>query len=607
MSTRARLLGGLAAVCAATAAAPAVLAPAPALAADGSAAWISAPAENPPTPTGAQPSPYPLPLGYVGDIEFWAPNRGLLITAGNPPPTQNRTQTVPEGVYAYDGVTWHELSTVCGGSDGRIAFAGPDDFWTIADQRPGQTGATENGLEDLSLCHFLDGQVVASYAMPVGLPDSYTAMNAAACAGPDDCWFGGEDDSGGAFHLYWNGSALTQVDGGADHEIASMALYGGQLYETVDLSPTDQPDPAESSTNPPLLHLIDPADTANPFHDQFLQDQQGDSGHPGGAGCPTLPEYGGSCTETDIDPTTLNGLSLGSDYLADPTDPELWAAAGPTGAGATPPFQSGEAGPIVLRYAGGQWTQVVPNQTSLPGGDEPIGSNELTSGFTPSPQLIAPEPGEAAAWLAVVPAAGPDSQAHVDRIATDGTTGATVTDQDVLGDAQGVGPRGNASAIACPAAQDCWVATDQGWLFHLTNGTQYPALNDPSFENLITFRPPDASVPVVEPAGTIEATTVPPPPSVAPITTPVSHGSGHARPLVTHESRPRLIHGTTLVLSFTLTARARVQLVAKRRHRVVAETRRQVLKAGRHTLELKLNPRRYPTALALDAKSAAGR
>ena len=36
----------------------------------------------------------------MGDIEFWAPNRGLLITAGDPP-------TVPPGIWVYNGAGWH--------------------------------------------------------------------------------------------------------------------------------------------------------------------------------------------------------------------------------------------------------------------------------------------------------------------------------------------------------------------------------------------------------------------------------------------------------------------------------------------------------------------
>ena len=44
----------------------------------------------PPRSATGQQSPIPIGLGAVGDIEFWAPNRGVLITRGNPP-------TVPPG------------------------------------------------------------------------------------------------------------------------------------------------------------------------------------------------------------------------------------------------------------------------------------------------------------------------------------------------------------------------------------------------------------------------------------------------------------------------------------------------------------------------------
>ena len=86
----------------------------------------------PPRSATGQQSPIPIGLGAVGDIEFWAPNRGVLITKGNPP-------TVPPGIWAYNGVEWHELATVCGASEGKIAWAGPEEFWTVSDGRAGQS------------------------------------------------------------------------------------------------------------------------------------------------------------------------------------------------------------------------------------------------------------------------------------------------------------------------------------------------------------------------------------------------------------------------------------------------------------------------------------
>ena len=148
------------------------------------------PPQRPGESTEAHDKQLPVGLGKIGDIEFWAPNRGLLITAGNPP-------TVPPGVWVYNGVEWRELATECGATDGRIAWAGPDEFWTVSDGRPGQTSESKENinlppLEDNTLCHFADGQIVGSYAHPAFQADSYLQMHAAGCLEPSDCWFAGE-------------------------------------------------------------------------------------------------------------------------------------------------------------------------------------------------------------------------------------------------------------------------------------------------------------------------------------------------------------------------------------------------------------------------------
>ena len=142
-------------------------------------------------------------LGEVGDIAFWSPDRGVLISGG--------VGGMPAGVYAYDGVEWHLYSTVCGGHSGSIAWEGPESFWTVSDQPVGQEGILggESSFRtrwNRSLCHFVGGKVVASYAEPLGAASSYPHLNAAACRpGFAECWFGGERLPGsvnvGAFHL----------------------------------------------------------------------------------------------------------------------------------------------------------------------------------------------------------------------------------------------------------------------------------------------------------------------------------------------------------------------------------------------------------------------
>jgi hypothetical protein len=176
-------------------------------------------------------------LGEVGDVECWEANRCVLITGGN--------GGMPAGIYAYDGAGWYLYSTVCGGSAGSIAWAGPSEFWTISDQQRGQqTGAAP--AQRVSLCHFRGGEVVASYAQPVGEVDSYLPMSAAACLGPDECWFGGERLDGtvnvGAFHLYWNGFSITPVPSLVETQpsladpgrsVVGLAYHEGDLFEGV--------------------------------------------------------------------------------------------------------------------------------------------------------------------------------------------------------------------------------------------------------------------------------------------------------------------------------------------------------------------------------------
>jgi hypothetical protein len=557
-------------------------------ASDEGASWQFAPAEAPPPPAGAQPSQFPAELGEVGDISFWAPNRGLLITAGN--------GFVPAGLYAYDGESWHQLSTVCGATDGRIAWAGPDEFWTISDQRPGElalNGSESRDYEDVSLCHFLNGQVVGSYALPILQPDSYLPMDAAACEGPDDCWFGGglaETPDSGAFHLYWNGSELSVVYSPQDHAVASMAVDGPQIYESVQLAPGDDYG-NESTTNPPLLHTIEPGDPEEIFHDVFPIEASCISF------CPTLPDYGSEGAKP-VAPDTLAGLSLSSDWSPSgegPAVPQLWAVAGRDGLRTAPPDE-GFGHPVALRYSNEEWTQIVPNLATFEAGEEPAS--------------VAADPGEQAAWITLKETG---EVARVDLLSSaDGGSTWTVSERNSLGPEQGVGPRGGAGPIACPSAHECWLATTQGWLFHLTNGTQLANDGDPFFDGadgVITYRPPDAGVAQIPsdepPEDDSLANQQPPVPAAsgsgAPGTTGVSTAPKKA---LVSNMHTHLLKGDVLEITFTLSGRAHVQLLASRHGSVVARSRRETLRKGSHTVKVALNPRHWPTKLNLHASAA---
>jgi hypothetical protein len=125
---------------------------------------------------------------------------------------------------------------------------------------------------------------------------------------------------------------------------------------------------------------------------------------------------------------------------------------------------------------------------------------------------------------------------------------------------------------------------------------------------VITVRPPDDSLPVVPPV------SLPEDDSGAGSVLGAATGEElptqfeelpHRKPALVSKIEQQL-HGTVLELSFTLRAKARVQLLAKRHGRVVAKTRRSTLSPGRHVLRLRLDPEHWPTKLDLDVHPAAG-
>jgi len=535
---------------------------------DGGASWQLDPIVAPELPSGER-STTPIGLGPVGDIEFWAPNRGLLITAGN-------GSTIPAGLWAYNGAGWHELSTVCGASDGRIAWAAADEFWTISNGRPGQAtnGRGEQPpLEDNTLCHFSGGAVVASYASLAFQANSYQAMHAAGCLGPADCWFAGEPlpaqrATVGAFHLHWRGgSIVAEPYEGEGQAVEDMRAFDGQLYESVRITSA-----ARTQAEPPALHLINP-EGITPAFESILG----------------LPLYGaGEFTEA------LGSLHLSADEGA------LWAAAGP--APGSPPEGSAPGQVTIARYtpeAG--WSQVLGPQTS-PSGEELFPNDVVTS--------IAAEPGTETAWVALdtrsdSEAPSPTAPAIVARVSADGT----VSDEQTLPAAgEGFGPKGAAAKISCPAPHDCWLASTQGWLFHLTDGESFGVDNE-GFTSLITFRPPDEGVPQVIP-------DTPPPDDSgllgevpAAISTDVEKATGPtesrvAVPLLS-DIHSRLVRGSTLELSFRLAVKARIRLIAKRHRSTVASTPARTFSAGKRKLLLALNPHRWPTKLDLETHALA--
>ena len=73
------------------------------------------------------------------------------------------------------------------------------------------------------------------------------------------------------------------------------------------------------------------------------------------------------------------------------------------------------------------------------------------------------------------------------------------------------------------------------------------------------------------------------------------------RPLVEHIKSKFVHHHRVLVITFTLTAGAHVQLIARSHARIVAKTRRESLGVGKHKLSLSLDPAHWPEGLKFNA------
>ncbi len=340
---------------------------------------------------------------------------------------------------------------------GRIAWAGPSEFWTVSDGRKGQANESagtnkerEPPLEDNTLCHFAAGAVVGSYAHLAFEADSYQAMHAAACLSPADCWFGGdplEEPQTGAFHLHWNGSALEEEPyAGEGHAIEDMIALEGRLYESVQLAHSDRTD--SEASEPPVVHR---SEAGKPFQPETSP----------------IPLYG-----EEESPQALSFLhfSVGGGGL--------WGAAGADPAFATTP---GEV--TVVRRVHGLWSQVIgpgelgsetpPNPLPAILPEDPAEEHELLGGEAKHAEVraIAAEPGTQNAWLALAPTeesrvVNPERAVLV-HITAEGAVLGTVILPSSAEQEAGIGPKGGASRLTCAAANDCWLASTQGWLFHL--------------------------------------------------------------------------------------------------------------------------------------------
>jgi hypothetical protein len=145
------------------------------------------------------------------------------------------------------------------------------------------------------------------------------------------------------------------------------------------------------------------------------------------------------------------------------------------------------------------------------------------------------------------------------------------------------------------------MVTWAGWLFHYSDGSPEALDTDPNFQGTIVFRPNEAAEQFIPDALPEDDSQLFAPP-------PLETGKEEGRKGKVRRLPPLLrgihseLHGLQLVVTFTVTRRARVQLLAKRGRRVVARTPKHVFSPGHRELSLRLSRREYPTGLAFRTK-----
>jgi hypothetical protein len=519
-----------------------------------------------PAPPGGQ---FSVPAGFVGDLSFWAPNRGLMTVAGN--------NSVPGGLYSWDGESWHQLSTVCGGGqNSRIAWAGPTEFWTITTPSAGSAGS------GTGLCHYQDGAVVGSYSFynvpefGIGLP-----VNAATCRRANDCWFGGVGSLGadgarpGAFHLHWDGSSLSAVTNGQGRGVSDLITHRGSVLEStfvgVGAGVQEQPPFLNRAEDvPALLHRIDGTSFVN---DPFVP-----------AAPEGVPADGTELRSMDTDGTTA------------------WAVGG-----------GAYSGPA----ATGTFVHRTPVATRK---DRDAGWQEVAlAGELPTDRwfgAVAAVPGTAEAWATLTDsevagafASGQQASPSVAHVAQDGTV--TVEQLDPRpGDAA----RGAATAIDCPTAGDCWVATAKGYLYRRTDRATYPRDTDPAFQGTISIRPNEAAAQAISDEPPVDDSRLLAPPVVLPsvgaevtatecpsLPALVTRVKATTKKLTKRQKRQTNAK-LTLVVRFRLARQARVGLTATRGKRVVARAKARAFAPGTRRLTVSVRRKSFPKGIKFSLK-----
>lgn len=524
--------------------------------------------EQPAPPYGA---PGQGPVGEPGDIQFLAPNFGLMLV-DNPPGS-----LFASGLMVYDGVGWRQLSTVCGGPrrSARIALVSENEWWTVSRAVNTLDGRIPTDGSP-TLCHFRGGAVVGSYATALSnTTNPWVSMNAGACNGAADCWFGGPvfDTPGlGTFLLHWDGANLSSQNHPRARALSDLETFGGSTWGATAVGTAF--DGISQGLLGDDLAVPSGLDTLEGNGPQLLRRFQG-----GSVGVLDWPRI--SAVEDLVDLRVLDsrgaylwiaGRDAQDSYVPDDED-------GPRPA-RRPPF--------LARMRDGE-----PEPTTLTPGDDGLGVDDYVYDIAALP--------DGGAWAAIGERQ-PNARGDAEVVRLDGE-GRVVERVELRRPDL---PVGTAYRIDCTSADQCWMVTFNGWVYRLSEpGLQLPRHGASSIQRLITVRPRDERTPTIPPDTIVqdESNRYVAPPIEPPAPEQAAQAPERLPALLRVIGKPRVQKtkkGRRIRLRIQVRRRARVQLIGRRGGRTVAKSRRKTYKPGRYTIVMRAKTKRWPTSLRFD-------
>lgn len=527
-------------------------------------------------------SAFEQPLGQPTSLSCWSANACVLLTINN--------SFFTNGVFAFTGDTttapsgWKQYATVCGQADqsegvGRVAWAGPNEFWTLTTpSSPYNSG----GYSGRGLCRFSGGEIAGSYSTVRSdvdtSSDPYRRMEAAACRSANECWFGGiaaarpDGTSPGTFHLRWDGSNLKSVYAPAKRGASDIEAFDGGFAESVFAGPDSRRESDSTLIDVPTyspIQLIEAgASTADGFSGGDLE--------------PEVPGFAPEATEV---------LALDAGLPSAP-GPYLWAVGGGAASGPQKDQEidggladdsPADTGPFAAyREAGTStpWRQI----------NSPESPDSINTRFTD----VAAIPGTDEAIAAIAPGNSPQLSPAPSEIAKLDASAGTVA-------VETIGNYGSVQRVECVSANLCWAATQEGWLLRYADpSSPIPANTDQAFGKQVVSRPNEVIEQALADTSTDDSLLFAP----APVTEAEEPGPPKRQRAAVRKVTTKL-KGTRLIFSFRTIRKVRVTISAKRRGRLVARSNSGLLRPGQHKMVLRLNPKRWPTKIAMDVKEPA--